>query len=353
MGSRRWLTLLAAGLLGAGVAGAGDPGKLDSVKAQSRLEELRARLEQVGQQDREKLRLDLPQLQHQAAGTPAAREAAKLVMQLPSPLDTLSAASIPKQERTVWLPKEVVTVLGSQRDRSWGGSIDEVVVSRNGKYLITGSYDALRLWDGATFEEVMFNLRDADSIRALALSPDDRTLVVFAERFEDDGKHPKTFWQVWNVTAAALKLRSTFPGPVPPYRMSHGELRPMFLPDNKTILVRGEDSLELWDISAEPPVKRKAIDRKELDAARSGALSEDGTTLVVLSGGKDFKEKKESSKERESDDSARQPGEDVPQPYLTFWDLRKDVPPPRKWSCLARAARITSRYRQTARSLHS
>src|SRR4051794_1183401 len=111
------LALLAAGFIGAGFAGAGDPGGLDGTKAEARLEALRADLEKAAKPNRDKLRLDLLQLQHQAPGTPAALKAAHLVMQLPSPLDMLEAARIPKGERTIWLPKEVVAVLGSQRGR--------------------------------------------------------------------------------------------------------------------------------------------------------------------------------------------------------------------------------------------
>jgi WD40 repeat protein len=332
------LGCLLAACLVACAAGGGEPAKLDPAGTQARLKELRGRLDKVGKEGRESLRRELLRLQADAAATPAALEAARLVMTLPSPLDELDPAKIPAGDRPAWLPGEVVAVLGSQRGRVWGSSIDALALSPDGKHLITGGYGGLRLWDARTFAEVALVRRDMGTVRGLALSRDGRTLVVLADNYRGAKEGPKSYWEIWDVLPTALKLRAT-PGSGPQYEMGPRPLAPTFLADGQTVLVSARDGLEFWDVSTSPPARRKTLGRKDLNPQEdvSGvAISEDGTTLVLLhSPGrnegkkrKEFKEKEEFKKEACEPEQGQGVKEAGPARFsLAVWDLRKDGRP--------------------------
>jgi WD40 repeat protein len=85
------------------------------------------------------------------AGSPEYLQAAEVMSKVPSPLDKLDRSQIPAEDRTPWLPKEVVAVLGDQRGRCWG-NFGRLSFSRDGKLLF--SHD--QAWDAATLRERLY-----------------------------------------------------------------------------------------------------------------------------------------------------------------------------------------------------
>jgi len=306
---------------GAAPVGADEPGKPDSAKAQARLEGLRARLDKADKEEREKIRLELLRLQYEAPGTGAALGAARLVMRLPSPLDELDAANIPKEERFDWMPKEVVAVLGNQRGRLWG-YIAGLAASRDGKYLITTDQGGLRLFDAVTLNERAFvRLAQREFIFRTLLSRDSRTLATFHVRWKGPDEATEEFWQVWDVTATGLKRRLTQPQPAEKGGLvPAGHVRPAFLADNKTILLPGEDGLELWDVSSNPPKRQRTLGEKDLVPVGEPvvtAVSEDGTTLVMVTLNAFTKGRQVPEKEG---------GEPWPKAHLNAWTIPEGMP---------------------------
>src|SRR5437660_645681 len=94
-----------------------------------------------------------------------------------SPLDKLNPNDIPEEERTAWLPNEVVAVLGNQRGRHWGG-LGGLVDSADGKRLLSWGQDGVRLWETLTLRELSSVYHRNELVSNLALAPDGRTVAI-------------------------------------------------------------------------------------------------------------------------------------------------------------------------------
>src|SRR5206468_3181120 len=118
----------------------------------------------------------------------------------------------------------------------------------DGKFLVSGGHDGLRLWDAATLLELASERRANAPVLALVLSPDGRTLVVFGRQYTFDPKaQPGPTWQVWDVAPAGLKRRSVQLLPAfKPVALAVEEFQPVFLADGRTLLQAGKDGLEYW-----------------------------------------------------------------------------------------------------------
>jgi WD40 repeat protein len=219
----------------------------------------------------ERRRQDLQVFRRAWPGTPAAVEAARLLTELPSPLDRLSAASVPALERFDWQPKELVAVVGEHRGRH-GGYVHCVAYSSDGKTVVSGGTGLTRLWDAATLRlRATLPYLGAGPILGLSLSRDGRTLAV--------GGGPGVV-QVWDVSNRD-KPTLRFPIPVATNAVQGVALRP----DGKVLAAGCADgSLHLYDIAGEEP-KSLAVERAHRFGVTSLLYAPDGKTLA--SGGAD------------------------------------------------------------------
>ena len=89
----------------------------------------------------------------------------------------LPPAKIPPWKgRLPWQPAELALVLGDERGRHWGG-INLLAWSGDGKRLVSGGADGIRVWEAATLREEFFFPEDNWHATTLALSPDGKRLA--------------------------------------------------------------------------------------------------------------------------------------------------------------------------------
>jgi WD40 repeat protein/serine/threonine protein kinase len=270
--------------------------------------------------DREQLRLDLLAFRSTHGTVPlACVEAAAMLHGLPSPPDRLDPEKIPPAERFAWQPRELVAVLGEHRRRHWGGPVNCVALSPDGKRLASGGREpVVRLWDADTGKELANLLGHTNAITTVAFSPDGGTLAsgsgdgsvrlwdmsrvpssppagrparldertvlqgkqgtVYCVAFSPDGKTLATAdqdgtLQLWNVRAGTRRAV---------LRGHTGKVRAVaFAPDGKTLASGGDDgTIRLWDMTeGEPPANERAVGR-ERSPVLSLAFAPDGKTLV-------------------------------------------------------------------------
>ncbi len=135
------------------------------------------------------LRLAVAEFRRQHAGTPQALEAAKLLERLPSPLDALNREQISPYELSEAgggdpkaAPKELAAVLGDSRLRhtAWAGP---VFFSADGKKLVSGGGNEVKVWDVATGEALQTIVCGKESTFP-AVASDGQTLAVDGEAAE-------------------------------------------------------------------------------------------------------------------------------------------------------------------------
>jgi WD40 repeat protein len=219
-----------------------------------------------GAADRGRLRDDVLALRRAWPGTSQALEAARLLTELPSPLDALNAATIPAEERSPRLPPEVVAVLGQTRLRHPDG-VGRVALSPDGRLIVSGSVSTyrpgdagsvVRLWDAATGQA-----RGELPGRLLGFVAVTKALATHSDR----GVH------FWDVTGAAPKETAFVATTAPGQALS---------PDGKALVsLTTSGALQLWDAGG-----GKAVERAALTGHGRGVLdvifSADGKRLATF-----------------------------------------------------------------------
>lgn len=245
-----------------------DAAGADAERAETTLKALRERARMPGA-DVERLRQELVQLRITYPGAPAALEAAKLLAQLPSPLDRLEHKEVPELERFEWQPEELVAVLGEHRGRH-GGHVQRVVYSADGSTVISGGTGLVRIWDANTLRLRSVIPYDG-AVLALALTADGRLLAVGGS---------SGVVQVWDVTDKSK--------PAVRYAITTGTAPVNALacdPDGKLLAAgSGNGELHIHDIAGKM-AKKVTTFKAHQGLILSLAYSPDGK--VLASGGKD------------------------------------------------------------------
>jgi WD40 repeat protein len=202
--------------------------------AASQLKKLTAQMTRP-RADTERLRQDLLTLQRSYPGTAQARQAARLVKTLPSPLDRLDPAKIPSRERAPWQPKELVAVLGTHGHRHWG-AVAKVSFAQQGKMVASSGEDGcIRLWDARTLAE-----RGVIPGKLLGFVTKARHLVSFL----------KPSLHIWDLSGAK-------PREIRTVNLSGYELA--LCPDGRRVALRSGHAVQLLDISSAKPTKVAAL----------------------------------------------------------------------------------------------
>jgi WD40 repeat protein len=274
-------------------------------KAQAALAPLLARVDSGA--DAAKLRQDLLAFRHDYPGTRAAVRAAECLRRLPSPLDKLDPRKIPELDRFTWQPKELVAVLGEHRGRHAGGS-SAVLVTPDGKTVVSGGADGIRTFDAATLRQ---RAHFGYGTYGLALTRDGNTLAAACSdgkvHLYDMGKDPPAAGATLPASSVPLSAVAFSPNgkllaagggdnivhvwDVPPPADGKAKISigvhtgavsaVLFAPDNKTLLTASQDeTVRTWDVGGD-----LARDRAVLPGHGKGAtclaLAAEGKLLAV------------------------------------------------------------------------
>ncbi len=255
-------------------------------------------------------------------------------------LDHLGAERIPVQDRSCLHPKELVTILGTDRGRCWSPA-DGLVFSPDGKTVA---------WAGAG---AVVYLRDAISLRelavievehlpgafvrieAIAFSPDGKKLALQNDAviwlYDLVGEKPKVlgrikghedlvYWlaflpdgnqlasasidktvRLWDLTGAAPKERAV---------LEAGRYGAALSPDGKKLALGNDGALELWDISELEP-KDLASTKVPVEDWQVSRILPDGNTVVTKDYGPGLRYWKQEGDKLTPIGSMRAAGENV------------------------------------------
>jgi serine/threonine-protein kinase len=204
------------------------------------------------------LRGDIIQFRMEYPGTPEAREAAEMLMRLPSPMDQLEPNKIPAEKRPARPPKELVAVFGEIRGNP--GDRSALAISPDGN-LVAGAWageNVIHLWDSATGNERTVLKGHQQKITCLVFSPDAKTIASVSADY--------TF-KLWDVAKGSEQVAQ---------RLEGGISCLAFSPDGKTLALGQHGQCKLWDI----PNKK---DKRALKVtAHALGIAPDGETLAVV-----------------------------------------------------------------------
>jgi len=274
-------------------------------KAEAALKPLLARVSSGA--DPAKLRQDLLAFRQSHPGTQAAVQAAECLRRLPSPLDKLDPKKIPELDRFTWQPKELVAVLGEHRGRHAGGS-SAVVVTPDGKTVISGGVDGIRVFDVATLRQ---HAHVGYGAYGLALTRDGKTLAAASwdgsVHLYDVTADPPKAGPILPASSVALSAVAFTPNgkmlaagggdnivhvwDMPPPADGKAKIKlgvhtraitsVLFAPDNKTLLTGSYDeTVRVWDVSGDVARERPVLAGHAKGAA-SLALAGEGKVLAV------------------------------------------------------------------------
>ena len=241
-----------------------DAARADDTKADRELMRLRERVATAAAAP-EQLRQELTLFRQVNAGTAQAVAAAKLLRDLPSPLDKYDVKNITAVERFPWQPPELVAVLGEHRGRQ-GGAVTAVAYGRNGKLLATGSTNGyVRFWDPATMR-LQQRLIQPGGNYALAFSKDGLLLAGGG----GDGNVV-----LWDASVDPPRQKVAFKVASAPI------LGVAIAPGGKALAAVGTDTrLALWDLSEDSP-RAVSLGDTHTAAINAVAFSIDGKTLAT------------------------------------------------------------------------
>jgi WD40 repeat protein len=165
-------SLLCASIL---VVTAAEPSPLAEAKADAALKILQARLPGTTA-ELPRLRKDLLAFRLAHPGTRAALRAAALLAELPSPLDRLSATTIPALEKFDWQPKDLVGILGEHRGRH-GNPVAGVAFSSDNSFIASGGGAYVRVWNASNMR-LIGTVGQGAHTTAIAITRDNKHLIA-------------------------------------------------------------------------------------------------------------------------------------------------------------------------------
>jgi WD40 repeat protein len=217
-----------------------------------------------------------------------------------SPLDALDPAQIPADERRAWHPKELVAILGEQRQR-FVCEIGDFAVSPDGKWIAATAGDQVQLFEAATMRLHWEDVSGSAAGPSVEFSPDSRILVTTGTLWDLTQPQPRrlkhwTFekpgaFRFHSATAAKrLAVLDRDSGELCFWDWMDGKLmaqhiwglhkgahRILFAHDGKTVVTADGQMAKVWDTSAHPQHKGQGLEALGLGLA----LAPDGKTLAV------------------------------------------------------------------------
>ncbi|MBY0525439.1 MAG: protein kinase [Gemmataceae bacterium] len=162
-------------------AGADDPASVALAELTARAGDPKANIDV--------LRRDVLRFRLEQVGTGQEIDAARLLMKLPSPLDTLKHDNIPSSE-SAGVPGDVVAVLGERRQRHWGPARSVAVHAQRNLAASGGADQVIRLWDATNMQEKGVLSGHTAAVYWVAFLPDSPLLLSAGAdnqlRFWDD-----------------------------------------------------------------------------------------------------------------------------------------------------------------------
>jgi WD40 repeat protein len=170
----------------------------------------------------------------------------------PSRLDSLNADDIPAEVRLDKQPRELVAVFGR---RIHEGSRNSVTFTPDGKLLVScrdgTDARAVVLYHTATTREMAVLRGHKLSVRAVAVSPDGKTLASAGGELDGGGPPGGGELRLWDLSGENPKLQAELAG--------HTDIvfSVAFSPDGKTLAsVSRDKTVRLWDLSGQKPAEK-------------------------------------------------------------------------------------------------